>query len=90
MTQDQSTNPKPILFYRGSAFKNRVTKTKSGEVHFVDAITHADIDYRKFTANYREGASRPYFVLESRIRYRTLEAAAAAVVKLRNKLAQQA
>lgn len=72
---------KQITFYRGSVFSGKVQETPSGTVLYVDGATQADIVYRPYTANYLDAASKTFFVTATRRRYKTLNAACAAVVE---------
>ena len=72
-----------ITFHRGNAFAGKTRSTKYGEVIYVGADVPADIDYRQFTADYSDSATRKFMVTATRRRYGSLETAAAAAVKAR-------
>lgn len=69
-----------ITFYRGAAFAGTTRTTESGVVTYLDT-TPADIVFMKYTQDYSDIADKKFFVTRTRRRYKTLEAAAAAVVK---------
>lgn len=69
-----------ITFYRGAAFAGETRSTESGVVTYVDT-PGADIVFKKYTQDYSDIADKKFFVTRTRRRYKTLEAAAAAVVK---------
>ena len=71
-----------ITLYRGAAFAGETRSTESGVVTYVDT-PGADIVFKKYTQDYSDIADKKFFVTRTRRRYKTLEAAAAAVVKAR-------
>lgn len=76
-----------ITFFRGPSFAGKVRNTPSGDVTYVD-VPGADICFKQYTADYGDVAAKKFLVTSTRRRYATLEAAAAAVVKLRTTGAQ--
>lgn len=67
-----------ITFNRGHKFAGRERVTPSGRVMYVEGA--ADIVYMKYTNDYKY-TDRNYLVTSTKRRYRTLDAASAAVVK---------
>lgn len=72
-----------ITFYRGNDFAGNTRQTTSGTVQFVGASQPADICFKRYTADLSASADKKFFVTATRRRYATLEAAAAAVAKLK-------
>lgn len=76
-------NPTSITFYRGNDFAGNTRQTPSGTVQYVGGSQPADICFKKYTADFSASAEKRFFVTATRRRYATLDAAAAAVAKLR-------
>lgn len=72
-----------ITFFRGHDFAGNTRQTTSGTVQYVGSGQPADICFKKFTADYSTYAEKKFLVTATSRRYATLDAAAAAVAKLR-------
>ena len=72
-----------ITFLKDAKSAGTRQQTPSGVVLYVSGGQHADIQYRQHTRGYVELASRRFYVVNTRRRYATLDAAAAAVAALK-------
>lgn len=74
---------KPLItFFRGHEFTGKAKEFESASVVYISPAPgeKADVEFRKYTANYIDYADRKFFVNATRRRYKTLEAAVEAAV----------